>query len=157
MKFSLRLIASVALLVSVGLISGCGSSNNKGKIVGKWKISGGAGIKEEELKMMEAFKVTLVMEFKEDGTVRMGLEAPPEMQKMLEKGDGKSSASFKYKLLSGDTVEFYDIPKDMQDKEGGGLFGKKDRGKATVKIEGDNMTITDDETKDKPLKLTKMK
>ena len=54
----------------------------------------------------------------------------------------------KYKLLKGDAVEIYDLPKEMQDKEGDGLFGrKKDKAKTNIKISGDNMTMTDDDGK----------
>lgn len=153
-KFAFVLLAAVAIFAT-----GCGSSNNKGKIVGKWKITGGGGIKEDEVKMMEAFGVSMFLEFKDDGSVTMGAHSSnPEFQKALESGKEKTSFSFKYKLGSGDTVELYDLPKEMQDKKGGNPFGSKDKAKALVKIDGDNMTISDDDTlKANPLKLSKMK
>ena len=42
MPLTFRRIAPVLLVACLGLIAGCGSSNNKGKIVGKWKIAGGS-------------------------------------------------------------------------------------------------------------------
>jgi hypothetical protein len=153
-KIAFGLLAAFALLATG---TGCGSSNNKGKITGKWKITGGTDMKPDDMKMMEAFKLVPYMEFKDDGTVSFGVDTTdPDMKKLMEKGGEKTAFSFKYKLGSGDDVELYDLPKDLQDKKGGGSpWGKKDRAKCSVKIEGDNMTIIDDEKKD--LKLTKMK
>jgi hypothetical protein len=154
-KIAFVLLASVALMVTV---SGCGSSNNKGKIAGKWKITGGTDMKADEMKMMEALKTYPYMEFKDDGTVTFGVEfGDPDMKKLIEqsgKGD-KMNFSFKYKLGSGDEVEFYDVPKDLQDKDKKGGPFKKDRAKAMIKIDGDNMTMTDEDKKE--VKLTKMK
>ena len=154
-----RKIAFVLLAALAIVATGCGSSNNKGKIVGKWKMTGGAGMKEDDLKMMEAFGVAMVVEFRDDGTVTLGAQANnPELQKALDSKE-KSSFTFKYKLHSGDVVEFYDLPKEMQEsKKGGSPFGSKDRGKVNVKIEGDNMTWSDDDKlKTEPMKFTKMK
>ena len=54
----------------------------------------------------------------------------------------------KYKLLSGEGVEFHDLPKDLQEQAGGGLFGRnKDRARTKIHIDGDNMTMTDDDGK----------
>jgi hypothetical protein len=152
-----RKVAFILLAALAIVATGCGSSNNKGKIVGKWKITGGGGIKEDQAKMMEALGVAAYIEFREDGTAAFGMQANnPEFQKALDSKE-KTSASFKYKLLSGDVVEFYDLPKDSGEKSNN-PFGSKDREKATIKIDGDNMTISDDDKlKADPLKLTKMK
>lgn len=155
-KYAFVLLAGLAFVAA-----GCGS-NNKGKIVGKWKITGGGGIKDEELKMMETFGVNMILDFRDDGTIAMAVQSNnPDFQKAMEASKDKTSFTFKYRLGSGDVVELYDLPKELQekDKKGGpGLFGSKDRAKAIIKIEGDNMTISDDDTlKSNPLKLTKMK
>jgi hypothetical protein len=130
---------------------------NKTKIVGKWKITGGTDLKADDLKMMETLKVFPYIEFKDDGTVTFGVEfGDAEMKKLIEqsgKGD-KMNFSFKYKLGSGDEVEFSDVPKELQDKKGGGPFGGKDKAKATVKIDGDKMTMTDEDKKE--VKLTRL-
>lgn len=151
---------ALVLLAALALVAvGCGGSNNKGKIVGKWKITGGGGLKEEELKFMDALGVYAYFEFKDDGTLSFGAGAnDPKMNEKLAKNSEMKSASCKYKLLKGDAVEIYDIPKEMQEKEGGGPFGKKDRARGNIKIEGDGMTISDDDKlKTDPLRLTKVK
>ena len=157
----------LALLLAVGCLGGAlaapddkkddPKSNNKDKIVGKWKITGGGGAKEEELKLMRDLGIYVYLEFKNDGTLRFGAEASdPKVKKLLENGK-ETLASCKYKLLGGDEVEIYDIPKDLQDKDGG-PFGKKDRAKGMIKIDGDKMTISDDDKlKTDPMKLTKVK
>jgi|GEM_PF-6187028 len=134
-----------------------GSSNNEGKIVGKWKIISGPGM---DAKQMESLGMSMIMEFKDDGTVAMFPQfSDPKMQKMVEASGEKTSFSWKYKLGSGDAVEFYDFPKELKGKKGGdGPFGSKERAKGNIKIDGDNMTINDEETmKTTPLKLTKVK
>jgi hypothetical protein len=152
-------IRTVAFVLFAGLVlaaTGCGASNNKGKIAGKWQITGGTDMKAEDIKMMEALKFTPYIEFREDGTGAFGVtSADPEMLKMLEQGGEKTAFPFKYKLNSGDEVELFDLPKELAEKKGGSPFGKKDRAKSNVKITGDNMTIVDDDKKE--LKLTKMK
>ena len=152
-KCAFVLLAAFALAAT-----GCGSSNNKGKIVGKWQITGGPGMKGEEMKMMEMMKVTPYLEFKDDGTAAFGINADGMFKKLLEEKGDALNVSFKYKLLNGDGVELYDLPKEMQDKKGGGLFGKKDRARANVKIDGDAMSVTDDEElKNSPMTLKRMK
>ena len=63
------------------------------------------------------------------------------VEKMAASSGQKISYSWKYKLLSGDGVEFYDMPKELQQK-GGGVFGKGESSKVKVTIDGDNMTVT---------------
>ena len=147
MLFSVRRFAPVLLVACLGLVAGCGS-NNKGKIEGKWKVNSMPGMEEKELKMMETMKAYGFMEFTPDGAMRIGVEsADPQVQMLLAGAGDKTVLSCKYKLGSGDSVEFYDLPKEMQEK-GGGLFGKnKDRAKTSVKISGDNMTLTDPDGK----------
>lgn len=139
---------AVPLLMLAGLAmtaAGCGKSNNEGKIVGKWKMVSGPGMGEDDKKMMEAFKIYPYMEFSPDGTMSVGVAAAdPKMQDAIAMKMDAEKITCKYKLLSGDGIEFYDLPKNMQEK--GGLFGKnKDRARTKVKIDGDNMTMTDDD------------
>ena len=130
--------------------TGCGTSNNKGKIVGKWRMENLNGAPEKD---MAEFKLVVFIQFNEDGTARIAAEsADPRIQKALA-ADTKTAQSFRYKLLAGDMVEMYELPKDMQ-AGGGGLFGKKDRAKVKIQINGDRMTMIDDNTN---LQLTKIK
>src|SRR5207248_6894950 len=97
-------------------------------------------------KQMEEMQAYMYMEFKPDGTLTMGADfADPQMKELVEKmaasSGQKISYSWKYKLLSGDGVEFYDMPKELQQK-GGGVFGKGESSKVKVTIDGDNMTVT---------------
>jgi len=133
-------------LLSIGLLSmfaiGCGS-NNKGKIVGKWKVVSATGQSGNTMKELEAKKISYFFEYKEDFSVVISFELPdnPVFGKQLQ--SMMPSYTFKYKLRSGDIVEFYDLPKDLQEK-GGGMFGNKDRGRERIKISGDNMTMMEE-------------
>ena len=156
MSLTLRRFAPVLFIACAALLTaGCGS-NNKGKIVGKWKISDFGGDKVDDKMKELGDKISIYMEFRADETGGFGVDVnDPVLKKAFEANKDKTTFSFKYKLLNGDVVEVYDLPKEMQEN---GPFGKKDRGKMRVKIDGDNMTISDDETlKNKPAKLTRMK
>ena len=159
MLFSVRRVAPVVLVVCLGLVAGCGS-NNKGKIEGKWKMvsppdKGDAKAKADMAKMGE-MGMYLFMEFKPDGVFVIGLGADTEEKLNFFKAfapGGKLTWDAKYKLLNGDGVEVYDMPKDLQTGSGG-MFGNKDRGRANIKINGDDMTMTDDSG---TTKLTRIK
>lgn len=149
-KFAFLVLAGLALAAA-----GCGGSNNKGKIVGKWKFVGLGD--EKDAKLADEDKLVLFMEFKDDGTGGFGLEVvDPNLKKMFKANEDGNSAAFKYKLLKGDEVEFYDLPKQMQGEKSG---FKKDRGKAVIKITGDDMTMTvyDDDNKEKSARLSRLK
>ena len=149
-----RPLALVVIAAAALVVAGCGKSNNEGKIVGKWRFTEIPGGVEgaDEMKMLEAFGVYVYFEFKQGGVFEMGLgEEKPgtiaNLQKMGGGGGGPTSVTAKYKLLSGDGVELYDLPKEMQE-QGGGLFGgTKDRARAKIKIDGDVMSVTDDDGK----------
>jgi len=140
---ALRKVLYLAVCALALTATAC-SSNNKGKIEGKWKFVSGPGI-DQQAKTLESAKAYLFFDFRPDGTVAIGVESSdPAMQKLLVGGTEKTTMSCKYKLLSGDGVEFYDMPKEMQDGKGGGMFGKnKERARTSAKIDGDNMTLTD--------------
>jgi hypothetical protein len=148
MRSFVRTTSFVVVCLSLSAL-GCGS-NNKGKIEGKWKIVSATG-QEQEMKQLAEMNGYMYMEFKADGVLAIGFEmTDPAMKKMIEAAaPGKTSFALKYRLLSGDDVEFYDMPKEMQDqKGGGGLFGGgKDKAKTKIKIDGDNMTMTDSDGK----------
>jgi hypothetical protein len=153
------LLVLVLLVCSLGLCAADSvraedkepKSNNKGKIVGKWKITGGSEMKAEDLKMLENFKLIPYMDFKEDGIVTFGIDTnDAEMKKLLAKDAEKNTYRFNYKLGAGDEVEL-SVPKDAK-KGGPNPFGKKERFAATIKIDGDKMVLTDDEKKTLELK-----
>jgi hypothetical protein len=150
-----RKFALVALF-ALALAAGCGS-NNKGKIEGKWKI---VSLPEKvqngknEMAEMAKMGVYVYMEFRADGTMAFGVGADKqEMLDMVKMAAPNQKITWdgKYKLLSGDSVELYDLPKDFQG--GGGLFGKDDRARVKVLIKGDEMRMTD---KDGTATLTKV-
>jgi hypothetical protein len=112
-------------------------------------------MKADDLKMVETLKIYPFMEFKEDGTGSVGADSTDEdMKKLLLKSPEKTVFPFKYKLNFGDEVELYDLPKELQYKTGRRPFGQKDRARLQVKIDGENMTATDEDTKE--IKATKM-
>jgi hypothetical protein len=126
-------------------------SNNKGKIVGKWKVTSGSDKKVDELKTLEMLKLFMVFEFKDDGTLLFGIDSDDaETKKRLKKET--SSYTVTYTLGPGDEVELSGLAKADENKKGDGPPGKKDRQKATIKIDGDKMTITDAEKKTIELK-----
>jgi len=145
---ALFVVGAVALLCTA-----CGSSNNKGKIVGKWKINElphKDNEAKEDFEGLSKLGIYVYFDFRADNTLEMGVGADKpetlEFVKAMSKGQALQWTA-KYKLLSGDGVEFYDLPKEMQEK-GGGIFGKnKDRARTNVKIDGDRMTMTDDDGK----------
>jgi hypothetical protein len=107
---------------------------------------------------LEKQGVHLYIEFMPDGGVTIGLGADkPEMLEALKAiakmQNQQISWNMKYKLLLGDAVEIYDMPKDMQ-TGGGGLFGSKDKARVNVKITGENMALLDEQG---TTTLTKMK
>lgn len=146
MRLPARPIALVAVFGLALLCTAC-SSNNKGKIEGKWKFVSAPGLDEGMLKKLEADKIHLYIEFTPGGTVSIGAASPdPEVQKRIDENQEKVTISCKYKLQSGDGVEFYDLPKEMRE-QGGGLFGNKDRARTSITVDGDTMTMTDDHGK----------
>ncbi|MBN9119993.1 MAG: hypothetical protein J0I06_12660 [Planctomycetes bacterium] len=154
-----RKVAFVLLAALAITATGCGS-NNKGKIEGKWKVVSFPEKTSEKNKNdvaeMGKLGIYVYMEFKPEGAFVFGVGA--EKQEMLDMmkalaPNQKTTWDAKYKLLSGDGVEIYDLPKDMQ-KEGSGLFGNKDRARVKVVINGDEMKMTDD---DGTATLTKIK
>lgn len=143
---ALIMVCSLALLCTA-----CGS-NNKGKIVGKWKITDPPDKTSEKsrkdyAKMSQAgFYMSL--EFKPDGvlTIGLGSDKPDQLDFLRAMApNNRISWDAKYKLQTGDTVEFYDLPKEMQSSGGGGLFGGADRVKVKISINGDTMSMTDKE------------
>jgi hypothetical protein len=131
------------------LATGC-KSNNEGKIVGKWKIVSAQGL-EQTNQQLDQVGGYLFIEFGSDGTLTMGADfKDKEMGETIKKAAAasgeKTSFSWKYKLLSGDGVEFYDLPPELK-QQMSGMFGGKDRARTKIKIDGDNMTMTDDDGK----------
>jgi hypothetical protein len=147
----------LAVVLSTGLALaavGCGS-NNKGKIVGKWRLDSGGGMTEPVLKQLAEQEGYAFFEFKDDGTMTMGFgSTDPQKQEALDK---LTLGSCKYKLGTGDAVELYDLSKSMRDDEGGSPFGKEDRAKGAIKIDGDTMTLVVGANSEDLLKLTRLK
>jgi hypothetical protein len=129
----------------LALLCNACSSNNKGKIEGKWKIVSGPGFDANTAKQLDIIKMYVYIEFKSDNTLTIGADTTDQnFKKQVAEAAKSFSKGCKYRLKSGDIVEFYDIPKEMQEKGNGGLFGNKDRARPRIRIDGDNMTMTDD-------------
>jgi hypothetical protein len=143
-SFILPLVGILTLLCTA-----C-SSKNEGKIVGKWKVQSGSGMDAKDLKSFEENKIYFVFDFKADKSLTIGLEATDSKSQatLASLSQGKTTSfNMKYRLRSGDAVEFYDLPKEMTEK-GSGFIGKnKDLAKTHIMINGDNMIMTDDDGK----------
>src|SRR5262245_31017302 len=105
-------IARSCAVVLLGLLvlsaTGC-SSNNKGKIEGKWKLVTYQGM-EDFNKVSKETGLVMYFEFEANGTFALGFDA--EDNAFLEAIKAKSGGTrftAKYRLLSGDGVEFYDF------------------------------------------------
>ena len=136
-------VRALALCLVALAVAGCGASNNKDKIEGKWKVvSVGDGLPPE---LRDA-----VLEF--DGHGAVGLKRP----------GAAAMAVWRYKLLGGDAADFYDLPPDAADR--GGLFaGARGPARVTIRIEtapgekheGRTMTLTDADGR--TLRLTRVR
>jgi hypothetical protein len=133
MPFAVRApVLAFCLLVLAA--AGCGGSNNKGLIEGKWKVvSVGAS---DEAKLRDA-----VLTFGDDGFVRLTRPGAPK------------PTMWRYKLLAGAAADFYGlVPDPPEPTAGSGMFPNT-RGavRVTIRIEvtpGDRferreMTLTD--------------
>ena len=158
MRFLYLNITALALAGLALTVTGC-SSNNTGKIIGKWKISAPPEKDpktKEEFEAMGKMGLFVFIEFKADNALLLGLGSDkPETLDMLKalapKGkEPKTSWEAKYKLLPGDKVEVY----DMKDDETKKMF-KGDKARSDIIITGDEMTIKDPDGS--MTKLTRMK
>lgn len=145
-----RLVA-FALLTALALgATGCGG--NAKKLVGKWKMT---SIGDKDMsKDKDGDKISAFLEFRADGTGGATIEtsdpAAQEFVKMLN----EKAPTFKWSV-NGEKLEVTNTSKDAKSE---GLFGgKKEKGTATIKFEGDTLTITPDEAGEKPVKLTRVK
>lgn len=129
-----------------------GNSNNKGKIEGKWKRTQSfhedVASKAAE-PAFDAIGLYFYLEFKPGDILDMGEAGDkPEAIKFLKmlQESGAPGLKFiaKYRLHRGDDVEVFELDKGVQNM---GLFGKKDRVRVEIKIDGDTMTVTNDEGK----------
>lgn len=129
-------LRKVALLVvcGVALVATACSSNNKGKIEGKWKATSipdmPAGV--------PAGAVQMVMEFTADGKMVMNMELLGTKQEVM---------SADYSLGSGDWVFFTNMKPTPKDG--------KTKSKDKITITGDNLTIDDE--KGKTMSFTRVK
>ena len=160
MRFSARPFALIAVCGIALACTACGSKN-KGKIEGKWKLADAPSGSPEDtanFKKMADTGLYMFFDFRPDNSLTIGIHSDNEdMLKMIKAlaGDQKISWDVKYKLLSGEGVEFYDLPKEFREQGGPGLFGGKDRARTKIRIEGDNMAMTDNDGK--TAKLVRMK
>jgi len=125
MLLSRRKLAFLSIGVLALACSAC-SSSNKGKIEGTWENS-------EPIEGVPA-KV-MIVEFNSDGSFNM-------------KAMGIPVLTAKYSLGMGDSVTFSDV------KDATGASQDKLKGKVKIKIDGDNMTWTEDK---KVYKLSRVK
>jgi hypothetical protein len=141
MPFSFRRFAPVLFVLCAGLLSaGCGS-NNKGKIVGKWKATNLPGSDKDKEALKMAQDVALVLEFTADGKMTGTATVT-----VFGQTQTKEVMSADYKLGTGDWVFFTNVKPPP--KNGG------TKSKDKLVINGDTMTI-DTESGEK-ITLTRM-
>lgn len=122
-----RKLAFVVLAGLALVAAGCGS-NNKGKIVGKWKAD---SVGDGDPKMAQlGDDMGLFFEFSADGKFNASVSIL---------GTTKEVGSAKYSLGSGDWVNLTDINPPQQDG--------KTQSKEKVTINGDKMTILGENNK----------
>jgi len=119
---------AVALAAGLALFAlGCGASNNRGRIEGKWKCVA-ADDPALDAQMRDAILV-----FGDDG--RVLFERPGVVQPPPATTEGPQPLpNWRYKLLAGDAADFYDLPADAAPRAG--LF-RTDNGftRVTIAIE----------------------
>lgn len=90
-----------ALAAGLALLAlGCGASNNKDKIEGKWSVTSVGG--DLDAATLRGAKLTF------DGLGQATLHLP----------GAPTPATWRYKLLAGDAADFYDLAPDATDRAG---------------------------------------
>lgn len=143
MRLSARPLALIAVCGLAMLCTACGS-NNKGKIVGKWKATSFPGMDETakaNLKKMGDDAFSLVIEFKPDGKMVGTMTI-----NMLGKSQTEQVMSADYALGKGDWVNFTNMNPPQEGKS---------QSKDKVVIQGDTMTLETE--KGEKITLTRMK
>lgn len=133
MRTTVRLTATLAVAVFALAFTGCGS-NNKDKIVGKWKMVSAS--KGDEIETMKKVGLALAWVFNADGTFAMEVvsaEVGKEPSPLAAAFDKSKLPSGKYTLAMGNTVNFSDVKNGSGDK----------RLTTNITIDGDNMTMKD--------------
>ena len=133
----LRRPAAFCVFAIALVLSSC-SSNNKGKIEGKWKMVSGSK-QDANMEQLKGMGVTMAFEFKPDGTFGVDLvpldDKPESKAAAMMASTGLKGKEFtgKYTLASGDKVNFSGA-KDM-------FNGKA--ATSNISITGDAMTMKD--------------
>lgn len=118
-------------------------TNNKDKIVGKWKVTefGGQDKKTKaDFEQMSKLGIHVALEFKADGGLVMavGSDDPKLLDLIKQSAPGQKLVwEAKYKLLAGDTVELYDLSDDLKK-----MF-KGEKAQSEVAIKDDGMKMKD--------------
>jgi len=148
MRSTVRAACFVVACASAAAIW-CGSGL-KSKIEGKWKVTS-MGDDDAKKGLPPNMDMYMIVDFRADATmaVEFGSSDPKTAEGM--KALFSSIPPVKYRVVSNDEIEIYDVPKD----EKGVMTGLKENEKAKVTITGDEMTITP--AKGKAMKLTRMK
>jgi hypothetical protein len=105
--FAFALLASTALLAA-----GCGS-NNKDKILGKWKLVDSPGYHTAEGRAATQMGLYVVVDFMPDGKMSVSVESdmPGTAERLSQAAGIKTRFDARYKLGFGDNIEITDIDK----------------------------------------------
>jgi hypothetical protein len=144
----------VALTVLLApFVLGCGSEDIRGKIEGKWKVVSADG-KPLPKDLMSGTDIDLFLDFRPDGTLVRGVSTTNPNSEAAVKLWMTTPASCKYKVLSADEIEVFEVTPDIGMGKGNPLR-LKDKEKVKVLIRGEEMTFTPEESE--PVKLTRIK
>jgi hypothetical protein len=144
-------VALTVLLVPVAL--GCGSEDIHGKIEGKWKVVSADG-KPLPKDLMSGTDIDLFLDFRPDGTLVRGVSTANPSSEAAVKEWMATPAKCKYKILSKDEIEVFEVTPDIGMGKGNPLR-LKNQEKVKVAIRGDEMTFTPEESES--VKLTRIK
>jgi hypothetical protein len=144
-----RTLALAALTGFALLAAGC-SSNNKGKVEGRWKFvtfpesTEAQGKGKAFLAALNERGAYFMLEFRPDGTMTLGVgsgkpEVLDQLKAVAAENGQKLTGEAKFKLLPGDGVEFYDLPAEFRGE--GSPFGSQKQVKVQIKITGNEMTL----------------
>ncbi len=102
----------------------------------------------EQMRILEEVGLYFYIEFKPKDTLDLGMGSDkPEVLnaiRSIQALGGPVNWTARYQLQWGDGVEFFYLPQAVQNQ---GLFGKKERARTKIRIEGDNLLLTNDEGK----------
>ncbi len=119
-RIAVVMAAALALALSFALVGcGGGEKDHSGKFQGSWKVASMSGVSEDEMALMEAFSLTVVLDLNEDKSASLNMMGEEMTGTWEAKSAEECSVTF-----DGETV-----------------VGKLAGDKLTLAVEGEEMTF----------------